>query len=384
LVVNGFYRHRDSPPSPRSEELPAQVLQHTPSIAVLPFVNMSNDAENEFFCDGLAEELLNALAKVEGLKVAARTSAFAFKDGKATVKEIAQALNVITVLEGSVRKSGSRLRITVQLVNTSDGYHLWSERYDRQMEDIFDVQDEITLSVVDALEVKLLGKDKAAVLKRYTSNAEAYQLYLRGRFFFFKRTAEGFRKALEYFERAIEIDANYAIAYSGLADCYTFLGFYEEMLPAEAAKNLKPFAHKALELDATLAETHASLAICKSLYEWDFKAANEEYKKALALNPKNAFAHHLDSANLILLGLPDEAVAAEKRAVELEPFTAVFNATLGWWYHASRRADEAILQSLKTIEIAPNHFFPHWVLGLAYGQVGKFPEAVPPLEKASL
>ena len=191
------------PGSRPSEEINTGRLANTPSIAVLPFVNMSADPENEYFCDGLAEELLNALAKIDELKVAARTSTFFFKGKNVDVSEIGRVLNVRTILEGSVRKAGNRMRITVQLVNASDGYHLWSERYDRELKDIFDVQDEITLAVVNALKLKLLGDEKAAVLKRHTENAEAYQLYLRGRFFFFKRTPEGFRKAIEYFGRAI-------------------------------------------------------------------------------------------------------------------------------------------------------------------------------------
>jgi TolB-like protein/Tfp pilus assembly protein PilF len=368
---------------PTAKEAPSEA--GTPSrnsIAVLPFANLSTDAENEYFCDGLAEELLNALAKIDDLKVAARTSAFSFKGRNANVSEIGRTLGVKTVLEGSVRRSGNRLRISVQLVNAADGYHLWSERYDREMADIFDVQDEITLAVVDALKLKLFGDEKEAVLKRHTHNPEAYQLYLRGRFFFFKRTPEGFKKAIEYFERAIEIDAQYALAYSGLADSYTFLGFYEALSPAEAKTNLKPLTDKALELDDQLAETRISVALCKSLYDWDFSAGNDEHKKAISLNPKYAFAHHLDSATLIVLGLNDEAVAAEQRAIELEPFTAIFNASLGWWYHISRRADLAITQSLRTIEIAPNHFFAHWVLGLAYGQQGKHREAISALRQA--
>ena len=192
------------------------------SIAILPFANISNEAENEYFCDGLAEELLNALAKIEDLKVAARTSAFSFKNKNVEISEIGKTLNVKTVLEGSVRRSGKRLRISVQLVNAADGYHLWSERYDRQMRDIFDVQDEITLAVVDALKVKLFGEEKAAILKRYTDNPEAYELYLKGLYHCYKWTDEGFRKSIEYFEKALEKDPEFAPAYAKIADYYHF------------------------------------------------------------------------------------------------------------------------------------------------------------------
>ncbi|MBA2704766.1 MAG: AraC family transcriptional regulator [Blastocatellia bacterium] len=371
------------PGSRPSEEFTTGRLADAPSIAVLPFVNMSADPENEYFCDGLAEELLNALAKIDELKVAARTSTFSFKGKNVDVSEIGRALKVRTILEGSVRKSGNRMRITVQLVNAADGYHLWSERYDREMQDIFDVQDEITLNVVAALKLKLLGEEKAAVLKRYTHNAEAYQLYLRGRFFFTKRTPEAFQKAIEYFGQAIELDTEYALAYSGLADCQIFLGFYELMAPAEAEKHLLASAFKSLDLDDTVAETHNSVALYKSMYQWDFSGADKAHQRALSLNPKYAYGHHSNSVTLSLQGLCDEAIAAEKRAIELEPFTAILNAALGWWYYLARRNDEAIEQSLRTIEIAPNHFFAHWVLGLAYGQAGKYEDAVAELRKAT-
>ncbi len=199
-----------------SSELTTGHLQGVPSIAVSPFVNMSADPENEYFCDGLAEELLNALAKIDDLKVAARTSAFSFKGKNTNVNEIRTALNVKTILEGSVRKSGNRLRITAQLVNAADGYHLWSERYDREMKDIFDVQDEITVAVVEALKVKLLGEEEGAVLKHHTRNHEAHEFFLRGLFYFNRFTPGDFQKASESFRRAIAIDPRYASAYAGL------------------------------------------------------------------------------------------------------------------------------------------------------------------------
>ena len=352
------------------------------SIAVLPFTNMSTDPENEYFCDGLAEELLNALAKIDDLKVAARTSSFAFKGQNTNVSDIGRALSVKTVLEGSVRKSGDRVRITVQLINAADGYHVWSERYDREMEDIFDVQDEITLAVIDALKVQLLGEEKEALLKRYTNNAEAYQLYLRGRFFFFKRTPDGFRKAIAYFEQAIELDPAYALAYSGLADCYTFLGFYEIVSPAEAIAKVRPAAYKSVELDSNLAETRTSIAIFKILYEWDFLGSIEEFEAAVTINPRYAFAHHLHSACLAAMDMTPAAVAAESLAAELEPFTAIFSASLGWWHYLGHQYEQAVNQSLRTIEIASNHFFAHWVLGITYGQTSRYEEAIGELQKA--
>lgn len=357
------------------------VTENSNSIAVLPFANLSADVENEYFCDGLAEELLNALAKIDDLKVAARTSAFAFKGKNTNISEIARTLGVRTILEGSVRKSGDRIRITVQVINAADGYHIWSERYDREMKDIFEVQDEITLAVVDALKLKLFGGEKEAVLKRYTTNAEAYQLYLRGRFFFYKRTPEGFAKAIECFERATQIDAEYALAISGSADCYTFLGFYEMLAPAEAKDRAKKAAFKALELDNTLAETQTSVAFYYVTYEWNFPAAEEYFRQAVELNPKYGLTYHLHSANLLMLGLPNDAIAAGECGVDLEPFTIIFNAALAWWYYLVRRNNDAIAQALKTIEIAPNHFFAYWVLGLAYALTGRYEEAITSLQE---
>ena len=353
------------------------------SIAVLPFANMSNDPENEYFCDGLAEELLNALAKIDDLKVAARSSSFSFKDKNANVSAIGRALSVNTVLEGSVRKSGDRVRITVQLINAADGYHVWSERYDRQIQDIFDVQDEITLAVVNALKVRLLGEEKEALLKRYTNNAEAYQIYMRGRFFFYKRTPEGFGKAIAYFEQAIELDPEYALAHSGLADCHTFLGFYEIVRPSEAFEKVRSAAYRSVELDDKLAETRTSIALFKMLYEWSFHGSLGEFEEAIRINPKYALAHHLYSASLVVLGLNQAAIGAESRATELEPFTAIFGASLGWWHYLGHRFEEAVAQALRTIEIAPNHFFAHWVLGVTYGQKARYEEAIEELQKAA-
>ena len=314
------------------------------SIAVLPFVNMSADADNEYFCDGLAEELLNALAKIDDLKVAARTAAFSFRGTNQSMAEIGRSLNVKSILEGSVRKAGNRVRITVQLINAADGYHLWSERYDRDMEDIFEVQDEITLAVVDALKVKLLAPEKRAILKRHTNDAEAYQLYLRGRYFFYKRTPEAFLKSIECFEKAIEIDADYALAISGLADSYVFLGFYEMIAPAEAAMKLRPLVKRAIEIDETSSETNTSRALLATLYEWQHRESLKYFDAAVVADPKYALAFHLKSAVSIVLGEHEPAIAAEKKAIEIDPFTPVFNASLAWWYYISKRNEDAIAQ----------------------------------------
>ena len=358
-------------------------LENLKSIAVLPFTNMSADGDNEYFCDGLAEELLNALSKIDDLKVAARTSAFSFKGKNANVSEIGEKLSVKNVLEGSVRRSGNKLRISVQLINAADGYQLWSERYDREMKDIFEVQDEIALAVVDALKLKLFGGEKAAVLKRYTNNPEAYQLYLSGRFFFLKRTPEGFKKAIDYFEKAIECDSEYALAFTGIADSYVLLGFYEVMTPAEAREYAKPAVYKSIELDGTIAETHASLAVYLMFCEWEFVKAEAEFEEAIRLNPNYTLARHFYAVNLVLIGSHDEAIAEESRSVEIEPFTAIFRAAYSWYSYLVRRNDLSIEQALRTIELAPDHFFAYWALGLAYALNEKYDESLSALQRAS-
>src|SRR5437016_8412509 len=241
------------PAEPRSAELSTQQFQNVPSIAVLPFVNMSADPENEYFCDGLAEELLNALAKIETLKVAARTSSFSFKGKNVNVDEIGRALHVNSVLEGSVRKSGNRVRITAQLVNAAEGYHLWSERYDREMKDIFDVQDEITLAVVEALKIKLLGE--LPQIEPPTQNTGAYELYLKGRSLLYQRGLS-IPKAIDCFTRAVALDSEYAQAWAGLADGFSTSGYSGYKRATEVMPRALNAARRALELDTDIAEAH--------------------------------------------------------------------------------------------------------------------------------
>ncbi len=341
---------------PRSAEISTQQFQNTPSIAVLPFVNISADAENEYFCDGLAEELLNALAKIEALRVAARTSAFSFKGKETDVREIGRKLNVSVVLEGSVRKSGNRLRITAQLINVTDGYHLWSERYDRQIEDLFEIQDEVTLAVVDALKLKLLSSEKASLLKQRTENTEAYQLYLKGRYYWHQRTEEAVKKGIECFEQAIDIDPNYALAYAGLADSYSLLGLseYSALSPTEAFPKAKQASVKALEIDNTVAKAHVSLAFGRMYFDWDFQRAESEYQQAIELNPSYATAHHFRALNLMATGQTDLAIAEMNKAQALEPLSLIINTNLGWMLYFARQYDQAIEQYQKTLGACRN------------------------------
>lgn len=370
--------------APPKAELSTQQFQNIPSIAVLPFVNMSADAENEYFCDGLAEELLNALAKIEALRVAARTSAFSFKGKEIDVREIGRKLNVGVVLEGSVRKSGNRLRITAQLIDVADGYHLWSERYDRQIEDLFDIQDEVTLAVVDALKLKLLSSEKASLLKQPTDNTEAYQLYLKGRYYWHQRTEEGVKKGIECFEQAIDMDSNYALAYAGLGDSYSLLGLseYSALPPTEAFPKAKQASNKALEIDNTLAEAHVSLAFARMYFDWDFSRAELEYKQAIELKPSYATAHHFRALNLMAMGQADLAIAEMKEAQALEPLSLIINTNLGWMLYFARQYDQAIEQYQKTLEMDKNFYPTRFRLGQAYLQAGSFDDAVREFQQA--
>ena len=355
-------------------------IGHSPSIAVLPFVNMSADPENEYFCDGLAEELLNALAKIDELRVAARTSAFSFKGKHANVSEIGNALNVSTVLEGSVRKSGNRVRITTQLVNATDGYHLWSERYDREMNDIFDVQDEITVAVIEALKVKLFGQDRAAVLKRHTRNPEAYEFYLRGRSYSNRFTPQDFEKAIESFQRAIAIDPAYAWPYAALAEACTEMSFFS-FAPSESMPQARDAVQKALALDDTLGEAHNSLAIIKMYYDWDYAGAEREFKRAIALNPGSAPIHNWYGWYLGLMGRFDESLKELQHAQELDPLSEVINTAIGIVLHWSREPERAIAQFQKVLELNSNYVLALSFLAEAYQQKGDFVSAIAAVDR---
>ena len=363
---------RNSAPNleePKTQILKAQTTAESEtqnSIAVMPFTNMSADEDNEYFCDGLAEELLNALSKIDELKVAARTSAFSFKGKNANVSEIGEKLSVKNVLEGSVRKSGNRLRISVQLVNAADGYQLWSERYDREMEDIFDVQDEIALAVVDALKLKLFGDEKAAVLKRGTNNAEAYELYLKGRFYFSKFTAEGFTKSVEYYEQALAIEPDYAPAFAALSSSYIcswYLGFGET---AKCIYEAKAAADKALALDHLSAEAYFALALTKFNYERDWTEAEKAFQRAKELNPNYAENYEHYSIFLAVMERSDEAVAEAKRAIELAPLALSTIYLAGWGFWFAGQSDLAKEQGEKLLDMEPNFSGGHTHLGVNF------------------
>jgi len=345
------------------------------SIAVLPFEDMSADRVNEYLCDGMTEEIINALTKLQGLQVAARTSAFAFKGTNRNLQDVGAELGVSTILEGSVRQVGRSLRITAQLINVRDGYHLWSERYDRELEDVFAIQDEIAEAIASTLRERLAEEQRIRVVKRYTDDVQAYQLYLRGRYVEKTRRRGGFAKGIEYFEQAIARDPNYALAYAGVADSYNLLAWYRFLPPRDAFPKAHVAALKALEIDEMLAEAHTSLGVVKHYYDWDWQGAERSLSRALQLNPKDATALHSYSEYLASRGRLEEATQCITRAQELEPLGLTINAGLGWIHYFCRRYDEAIERFLKTIELDPEYVFLNWFLGQAYIKKGMLKEA---------
>jgi TolB-like protein len=360
--------------------LPAPPAQ---SIAVLPFLNMSGDPDNEYFGDGLAEELINLLTGVKGLRVPSRTSAFAFKGTKADARTIGQTLNVGTVLEGSVRKAGNRLRVTAQLINADDGYHLWSERYDREMADVFAIQDEISQTIVKALQIQLTPERQRTLVKRHTDNPDAYNAYLKGRYHWNNRPL-GTPKAIEYFEQAISIDPDYAMAYSGLADCYSTLGSWENggMPPREAASKATTAAKRALELDDTLGEAHSSRAFVNLHFDWDWPSAERGFHRAIELSPSYPTAHHWRSHFAMAMGRVEESLAESQRYLELEPTDVLANFHLIWHYWLARQPEPAIDQGWKTVELHPTIFWPEFFMGLAWEEQEQMAEAIARFQKA--
>lgn len=351
------------------------------SLAVLPFVDMSPQKDQEYFCDGMAEELISALTKIKDLRIIARTSAFSFKGKGLDVREIGEKLNVDMVVEGSIRKADSRLRITAQLINVEDGYPLWSERYERAMDDIFLIQDEVTMAIVNNLKVELLGEEKTELMKHHTENLEAYNLYLQGRYFWNKRTEEGYQKCLEYFQKAIETDPTYALAYTGIADCYNLLGYYGFLPPKEAFPEAKRAAEKALEMDETLAEAHTSLAWVRWHYDWDWEGAEREFKRALELNPSYATAHHWYSTYLGSMGRHDESMVEAKRALELDPLSLVIIANMGGRFFGMGQYDRAIEEYQKALNLDPNFYLSHFYIVFSYAMKGMYNEAVVEAQK---
>lgn len=351
------------------------------SIAVLPFVDMSPQKDQDYFCDGITEELINRLSNIKELRVPARTSAFMFKGKAGDIREIGRKLDVRTVLEGSIRKVGSQLRVTAQLISVADGYHLWSDTFDRELKDVFNIWDEISLTVVEKLRLTLLGAERAKLVKRFTENVEPYNLYLKGRWFWNKWTDADIRKSMEYYQAAIDTDPNYALAYAGLAEAYNTLSHYSLIRPQETYPKAKYLALKALSLDETLAEAHTQMGYVMVYYDWAWEAGEREFKKAIALKPDNVTAHHFYAYFLVIMKRYEEAFVEIRKALAVDPLNVIATRTLGDFYYHSGQYDRAIEYLNKTIEMDPAFSYAHSYLGLAYVQKSMYPEAIGELQK---
>src|SRR6266576_1742929 len=347
----------------------------TRSLAVLPFVNASADPENEYLCDGVTDELINALTKVEGLRIASRTSVFALKGKPQDIRAIGALLGVSAVLEGTVRKSGDRLRITAQLAAADDGRNLWSERYDRTLDDVFAVQDEISRTIVSTLRTTFLADIADPTPQRYTHNLAAYSLYLKGRYCWNKRSQEGVLESIAFFKQAIDLDPGYALAYSGLSDAYALQVDYRSVPVTEGYRLAREYALKALELDDTLPEAHTSLAWVLHVYDWDWSGAMREYGRALELNPGFATAHHWYSFVLMVTGQKEQAVMEALTALELDPSSLSVRRGVGWLSYYSRRYEHALYHLRRAIAMNPTSEDTYRVLGLVLMQQGAYAEA---------
>ena len=364
-----------------ASNLPTTATIANKSIAVLPFDNLSRDPDNAYFCEGVQDEILTRLAKVADLKVISRTSTQHFKSTPEDLREIARRRGVTNILEGSVQKASDQVRVNVQLINALTDAHLWADTYDRKLTDIFAVESDIAKTIAETLQARLSGSEKSSIAKTPTVNPEAYELYLKGRFFWNKRTGDDLRKSIEYLKQAIAKDPGYALAYAALADSYGILRFYGGASPDESIVPAIAAAKKALELDDSLAEPHASLGLVAT-EELDVHRGVSELERAVQLNPNYATAHHWLSLALTALGQSDRSVAELKRALELDPLSMVINADLSIGYLYARRYDEAEAQARKTLEIDPRSFLAHYYLGMALQLKGRLKEAIPEFQKA--
>lgn len=368
--------------APGAYPAPAATTDENRAIAVLPFVNSSADPENEYFSDGMTDELITALTKVEGLRVASRTSVFALKNLREDVRAIGARLNVSAVLEGTVRKSGNRLRITVQLSSVADGRTLWSERYDREMADVFAIQDEIAQTIVRTLRSTLLGDLGDPTPVRYTENVRAYSLYLKGRFRWNRRTQADIAEGVKYFEQAIAEDPAYALAYTGLADSYALDLDYSGAPVKEGMERAKAEARKAIELDETLAEAHTSLGWVTFIYDWDWAGAEREFTRAIQLNPRYSTARQWHAWLLLAMGRFEEALAEGRAAIDLDPGSVSIRRSLGWLLYYARR-NEAALDSLRrALVMDPTAEETHRLLGLVYLEQRMYDEAAASFKEA--
>jgi TolB-like protein/Tfp pilus assembly protein PilF len=371
------------------------ILQHTfvssvasevapqKSIAVLPFQNLSGELDNAYFANGIQDEILTRLSKIPDLKVIARTSVQHYQSKPENLPSIGKQLGVAYFLEGSVQKNGDAVRVNVQLINAAYNSHLWADTFDRKLKDIFAVETEIAKTVADTLQAKLTGSEKQAIAAKPTENPEAHELYLKGRFFWNKRTSSDLKTAIQYFNQAIEKDPNYALAHAGLADAYAILTAYAAAPVSESLPRAEAAAKKALELDDSLAEAHTSLGLLL-FYNLDFQGSTKEFERAIVLNPNYATAHHWYGLGpLRCVGNADKAIAELKRALQLDPLSLIINADLGVGLVTARRYGDAIAQLRKTIEMDPYFYYAHFNLGKALQLNGQLDEAMTEYKKAA-
>lgn len=359
----------------------AVVREKPPSIAVLPFSDMSPEKDQDYFGEGIAEELINALAHLRGLRVVARTSAFALKGLKLDIREIGRKLDVGTVLEGSVRKAGDRLRVTAQLINVEDGFHLWSQRYDMEMHDVFAIQDEITAAIVDNLKVKLLADETTALRRRSTEDPEAYNLYLKGLYFFARPSPESYEKALACYRAAVDKDPNFALAYAEMANVFAGLGTMNLAPPTEMWPKAKAALDKALALDQDLAEAHSVAVGLAFWYDWDWEAARRSFERVLSLNPGDAMSHGQYGFLCLHRRRFDEAIREIGTCLKLDPLMPMAYAWSACAYWSAGRFDESLREFTRALEIDPHLGLAYFHAGIAYSLKGLLDEAVETLEK---
>ena len=353
------------------------------TIAVLPFRDLSPNGDQEYLCDGITEEIISVLTRVHGIRVASRTSSFAFKGKSQDIREIGRALNVNAIVEGSVRKQDDRLRITAELSDVKDGFEVWSVTHERASKDVFLIQDEISQCILTNLKAKLLGQQPAPLVKRYTNDPEVYELYLRGRYHWNRRTEESLLASIHCFEEAIARNPDYALAHAGLADAYAILANRGALASSEAMPRAKVAALRALEIDEELSEAHASLGLVKAVHEWEWVGAEEEFKRAIDLNPRYTPARHWYAINCLApLGRLDEALVQMKIAEEVDPVSLIVKTVFGCLLCHRREYDEAMTKLLRTLELDSNFYLAHWHLGLSYAAKGMYQEALTSLERA--
>jgi eukaryotic-like serine/threonine-protein kinase len=353
------------------------------SLAVLPFENMSHDPEQEYFAEGMSDALTTEIAQIGELRVISRTSAMQYKDANKPLPQIARELNVDAIMEGSILRSGSKVRVTAQLIQASPEQHLWAKSYESDLRDALSLQSQVARSVADQIRIKLTEEEDARLRKpRHPVDPEAQDAYLRGRYYWNNGEAGDLTKARDYFQQAIEKDPLYAPPYAGLADYYSVLPFYTSALPDEVFPKAKAAISKALELDDSLAEAHASLAYILTYYDWNWADAEREFQRSLALNPNDATVHHRYSRYLSSLGRIDDALNEIRKAQQLDPLSPVIRANVGVIYYFGRQYDSAIAQLRKVLDEHPNFSVAHWGLGLVYEQKGMLAEAITELEKA--